>query len=107
MIDKDKIVNFYDKLGIKGSTHPKTWDKTHMYNKCHTLCLGGTGSGKSNSLINYISRSSGEFYKIIVCSFSTTDEPLYNMLEETGKIELISDIEEVPDLEEYLSLIHI
>ena len=95
------IVNFYDKLGIKGSTRPKTWDKTHMYNKCHTLCLGGTGSGKSNSLINYISRSSGEFYKIIVCSFSTTDEPLYNMLEETGKIELISDIDEVPDLEEF------
>ena len=101
MTEKDKIVNFYDKLGIKGAALPKTWKKTHMFNKCHTLCLGGTGSGKSNSLINYISRSSGEFYKIIVCSFSTTDEPLYNMLEETGKIELISDIDEVPDLEEF------
>jgi hypothetical protein len=101
MTEKDKIVNFYDKLGIKGAALPKTWKKTHMFNKCHTLCLGGTGSGKSNALINYISRSSGEFYKIIVCSFSTTDEPLYNMLEETGKIELINDIEEVPDLEEF------
>ena len=97
----DKIVNFYDKLGIKGAILPKTFKRHHMFNKSHTLCLGGTGSGKSNALINYISRSSGEFYKIIVCSFSTTDEPLYNMLEETGKIELISDIEEVPDLEEY------
>jgi hypothetical protein len=101
MTEKDKIVNFYEKLGIKGSARPKTWEKTHMYNKCHTLCLGGTGSGKSNSLLNYISRSSGEFYKIIICSFSTTDEPLYNMLEETGKIELINDIDEVPDLEEF------
>ena len=101
MTEKDKIVNFYDKLGIKGAALPKTWKKTHMFNKCHTLCLGGTGSGKSNALINYISRSSGEFYKIIVCSFSTTDEPLYNILEETGKIELISDIDEVPDLEEF------
>jgi hypothetical protein len=101
MTEKDKIVNFYDKLGIKGAALPKTWKKTHMFNKCHTLCLGGTGSGKSNALINYISRSSGEFYKIIVCSFSTTDEPLYNMLEETGKIELINDIEEVPSLEEF------
>jgi len=97
----DKIVNFYDKLGIKGAVLPKTWKKHHMFNKCHTLCIGGTGSGKSNALINYISRSSGEFYKIIVCSFSTTDEPLYNMLEETGKIELINDIDEVPDLEEF------
>ena len=100
MTEKDKIINFYDKLGIKGSARPKTWEKTHMYNKCHTLCLGGTGSGKSNSLINYISRSSGEFYKIIICSFSTTDEPLYNMLEDTGKIELINNIDEVPDLHE-------
>jgi hypothetical protein len=97
----DKIVNFYDKLGIKGSAQPKTWDKTHMYNKCHALCLGDTGSGKSNVLINYISRSSGEFYRIIVCSFSTTDEPLYNMLEDTRKIELINDIDEVSDLEEF------
>jgi hypothetical protein len=72
-----------------------------MYNKCHTLCLGGTGSGKSNALINYISRSSSEFFTIIVCSFSTCDEPLYYMLEDTGKIELISDIDEVPDLEEF------
>jgi hypothetical protein len=97
----DKIVNFYDKLGIKVLVLPKTWKKHHMYNKCHTLCLGGTGSGKINALINYISRSSGEFYKIIACSFSTTDEPLYNMLEDTGKIELRNDIEEVPDLEDF------
>ncbi len=35
----DKIVNFYDKLGIKGATLPKTWDNHHMFNKSHTLCL--------------------------------------------------------------------
>ena len=97
----DKIVNFYDNLGIKGSVHSKTWEKHHMYNKCHTLCLGGTGSGKSNALINYISRSSSEFFKIIIFSGSTCDEPLYNMLEDTGKIELIDDIELVPSLEEF------
>ncbi len=97
----DKIVNFYDKLGIKDTVHPKTFKRNYMFNKSHSLCLGGTGSGKSNALINYISRSSGEFYKIIVCSFSTTDEVLYNMLEETGKVDLINDIEEVPDLEEF------
>ena len=92
----DKIVNFYDKLGIsKNSNLQKTWKKHHIYNNSHTLCLGGTGTGKSNALINYISRSSGEFYKIIVCSFSTTDEPLYNLLE-SKNIELINDIDDVP-----------
>ena len=64
------------------------------------LCLGGTGSGKSNALVNYIQRSSGEFYKIIICSFSTTDEPLYNMLE-SKNVELINDIEEVPLLSDF------
>ena len=97
----DKIVNFYDKLGIiKNNNLPKTWKKHHMYNNSMTLCLGGTGTGKSNALLNYIARSSGEFYKIYVCSFSTTDEPLYNMLKDK-RVELINDIDEVPELQEF------
>ena len=97
----DKIVNYYEKLNIKGASLPKTWKRHHMFNRCHTLCLGGTGSGKTNSLINYISRSSGEFHKILICSFSTTDEPLYNMLNDTKNVELINDIDEVPTLDEF------
>ena len=51
----DKIINFYDKLGlIKNSNLPKTWKKHHIYNNSMILCLGGTGSGKSNALVNYI-----------------------------------------------------
>ena len=97
----DKIINFYDKLGlIKNSNLPKTWKLHHIYNNSMILCLGGTGSGKSNSLVNYIQRSSGEFYKIIICSFSTTDEPLYKMLE-SKNVELINDIEEVPLLSDF------
>ena len=79
-----EIINFYEKLNIKGSALPKTFKKHHIYNNSMILCLGGTGTGKTNALINYISRSSTEFSDVIVCSFSTTDEPLYNMLEENG-----------------------
>lgn len=97
----DKIINFYDKLGlIKNSNLPKTWKKHHIYNNSMILCLGGTGSGKTNALLNYISRSSGEFYKIIVCSFSTTDEPLYKLLE-SKNVELIDNIEDMPTLDEF------
>ncbi len=46
-----------------------------------------------------MTRSSGEFYKIHICSFSTTDEPLYNMLKEKN-VELINDIDEVSELQE-------
>ena len=95
-----EIINFYEKLNIKGSTLPKTWKKHHIFNNSMILCLGGTGTGKTNSLLNYINRSSGEFSEVIVCSFSTTDEPLYNLLEEHG-VTLYNNIDEVPDLEEY------
>ena len=44
------------------------------------LMIGSSGSGKTNALLNFIERSSGEFNKIITCSLSTTDEPLYNLL---------------------------
>ena len=59
------------------------------------LAIGGTGTGKTNALLNYINRSSGEFHKIIVFSASTTDEPLYNLLEENG-VTLYNDIDELP-----------
>ena len=63
------------------------------------LCIGGTGAGKSNALLNFIHRSSGEFYQIIICSFSTTEESLYNLLHENEpNISLINNIEDVPEL---------
>jgi DNA helicase HerA-like ATPase len=64
------------------------------------LALGGTGTGKTNALLNYIKRSSGEFIDIIIFSASTTDEPLYNLLEENG-VTLYNDIDELPELSEF------
>ena len=62
------------------------------------FCIGGTGTGKTNALIDYLSRSSGEFHKIIICSFSTLDEPLYNHLQEKcEEIEFVNDVEDILD----------
>ena len=36
MTEKDKIVNFYDKLGIKGAALPKTWKKTQLRRRSQT-----------------------------------------------------------------------
>ena len=79
----DKIINFYEKEG--GSLKlklPKTWRNHHILNNSMISCIGGTGSGKTNALMNYLARSSGEFTKIIICSFSITDEPLYRTIKE-------------------------
>ena len=67
-----------------------------------TLCIGPTGSGKTNALMDFIARTNGEFYKIIINSFSTTDEPLYNHLrDKSDKIEFYDDINEMPELIEF------
>ena len=84
-----EIVNWYDKIGANNNKKklPSKWKSHHILHNSMILCIGGTGTGKTNSLIDYISRSSGEFYKIIICSFSTLDEPLYNFLAEKNGLE--------------------
>ena len=98
------MINWYDKIGAndKKPKLPKNWKNHHISHNSMILCIGGTGTGKTNALIDYLSRSSGEFHKIIICSFSTLDEPLYNFLETKNKdIEFINNIDDVPDLEEF------
>ena len=95
-----EIINFYEKLNIKGNKLPKNFAKHHILHNSMILAIGGTGTGKTNALLNYISRSNGEFSDVIICSFNTTDEPLYNLLEENGAT-LYRDIDEVPELIEY------
>ena len=66
-----EIINFYEKLNIgKGSKLPKNWKKHHILHNSMILAIGGTGTGKSNSVLNYINRSSGEFIDIIIFSGS-------------------------------------
>jgi hypothetical protein len=61
--------------------------------------IGSSGTGKSNSLINFIEKSSGEFS---ICSFSTPDEPLYNFLQQKiPEVQLINNIDEVPEVQSY------
>ena len=99
-----EIVNWYEKIGANSSKKklPKQWDKHHIHHNSMILCIGPTGSGKTNALIDYISRSSGEFHKIIICSFATTDEPLYNLLrQKSDRVDFIDSIEEMPSIDEF------
>jgi len=98
-----EIVNWYDKIGAgkKKTKLPLKWKNHHIHHNSMILCIGGTGTGKTNALIDYLSRSSGEFFKIIIISFSTLDKPLYNYLQKNDQIEFINDINEVPELSEF------
>jgi len=96
------ITNFYSLLPKEKQQLPKGY-KQHFIDKCSRLLfVGASGTGKSNTLLNFIEKSSGEFFKIIICSFSTTDETLYNYLQsKIPDVELINNIDDVPSVQEF------
>jgi Poxvirus A32 protein len=104
MTDKN-ITNWYKELKggeIKKPKLDSNFTKHHILPCSMILCIGGTGSGKSNALIEFLSRKNNAFYDIIIFSGSTTDEPLYNLLEDKiDGLQLINDIEELPELSEF------
>ena len=93
---KDKMNDWYKITGASIAQVKKDKNyKKHLINPCSMiLAIGPTGSGKSTFLTEFLSRKNESFYQIIICSFSTTDEPLYNFLKnKIPDIELIDNID--------------
>ena len=101
----DKITNYYDKLPKEFKRENKlnkTFKNHHILPTSMIAVLGGTGSGKSNAIIDFINRSNGTFYEIIVFNPVSTDEPLLNMLKQKiPELQLINDINELPPLSQF------
>ncbi len=97
-----EIVNFYSLLPKSKEKKTVGFNNHYIEKNSRILMIGASGTGKSNALLNFIERSSGEFHKIIICSFSTTDEPLYNFLhQKIPDVELINKIEDVPKVQDF------
>lgn len=99
------IINWYEKIDKQFIRKPKR-DKNfskHLIEPCSMIsCIGGTGSGKSNALVNFLSLKNDAFHKIVIFSGSTTDEPLYSFLQnKIPELEMYNDINELPSLETY------
>jgi len=96
----DKIENWYNKI----SNNPKkklnkNFNKHHILPNSMITCIGGTGAGKTNGLIDYLNRNDECFYKIIIFTASTSDEPLYNALQSSiPETEIYTDINDLPSL---------
>ena len=106
-MNKDIINNWYEKTKDKlnedyYNKKPIGYEKHHILNNSMICAIGGTGCGKTNALFEYIIRSNGNFYEIIIYSGSTTDEKLYNYLSKLNKnIKLFDNINDVPELTDY------
>jgi len=100
----DKITNFYEKLPkhLKKDTVDKTFKNHYILPNSMICAIGGTGTGKSNFVMNMIQRMPNKFYHIMVFNPVSTDEPLMNLLQERiPETELINDINVLPSLSEF------
>jgi len=101
----DKIKNYYDLLDKslkRENKYDKNYKKHYIQPNSMICCIGGTGSGKTNCLIDFLTRKNEAFYDIIIFSGSTTEEPLYNLLQERmPEIRMFNDINELPSLSEF------
>jgi len=100
------MINFYDKLSkdIKNEVKlAKNFKNHYILPNSMIAIIGGTGSGKSNALCNLISKQSNKYYDIIIFNPVSTDEPLLKLLKQKmPDLHLISDIEELPSLSEFV-----
>ena len=104
---KDNIQDWYKIAGKNGVGISRKVDKNfnkHLIKPCMMISIiGQTGSGKSQALLEFLSRKNDAFYKIILFSGSTTDEPLYKLLENHIEgIELIDDPDNLPELKDVI-----
>jgi hypothetical protein len=101
----DKVKNWYESLSKdlkRENKLDKNYKKHYIQPASMICCIGGTGSGKTNALCDWLSRKNESFYDIIIFTGSTSDEPLYSMLKQKmPDIQLFNDIAELPELKEF------
>lgn len=94
--------NFYKSPKVKKflkATPNTSWDDTHIDINSRILIVGGSGDGKTNGAMNYLTRCPGVFSRAIVCSRGQP-EPLYEAMEaELGKSNSVDffTLETLPD----------
>jgi len=96
------LKNFYTEVKSTGPKKDKNFNKHMILPNSMIGIIGGTGSGKSNALLNFLSLKNEVFTEIIIFSGSTTDEPLYQLLKkQMPELQLYNDINEVPPLSSF------
>jgi hypothetical protein len=94
------VINYYNKIKIKEAYNPKR--EVHGLDiSFYMIIIGGSGSGKTNVLLDFIHKSSGTFNRICICC-RTKDEPLYNYLSnKSPEIEFYEN-GEIPDIDTFV-----
>lgn len=77
----DELIDFYKHLpkGFLKTYHNPNFKHHKITIPFYGILAGGTGSGKTQTLMNILKKMNGTFEKIILC-VKTADEPLYKWL---------------------------
>ena len=105
MNKQDKVTDWYSQIPkeFKKQTKKDPTYKDHMIKpNSMIVTIAPTGGGKTNSVVEFLSRKNGRFYEIIIFTGSSKDEPLYNFLaSRIDGLQLIDDIASLPQIENY------
>ncbi|KAJ1394610.1 hypothetical protein B484DRAFT_340328 [Ochromonadaceae sp. CCMP2298] len=98
------MINFYEnkkvKKYLKVVKNP-SFDATQIELRSRLLCVGGTGTGKTNFLVNFIAASPMTFGRVIIVS-KLIEEALYQFLKDELKGSIVFySLEQLPSLNEY------
>jgi len=99
------LINYYEIIPTQYK-HVFLPDKNfnkHLIEPCSNILITGpTGTGKTNSLMNFLHLKNNTFVDVIIFTGSTSDEPLYNFFKaENPEVKIIDTIEDLPDLEAF------
>lgn len=85
------IINLYESKAIKKYIKTKNspeYDATKINYRDRVLIVGGSGTGKTHALVNYLILSPNCYHKIIVVS-KNIEEPLYEFLKDKLKEKIV------------------
>lgn len=99
----NEVKNYYKFIpkNLKPKYYNPNYEKHKIILPARILCIGGSGSGKTNTLIHFIHITSGTFEYIALC-VKSKEEPLYLYLEDKLKDRLdIFENGDIPDIESF------
>lgn len=100
MKNNNFIKNFYNFVKEDKAVHNPGYKYHGLEVPFYGIILGGSGSGKTNLLLQYISLASNTYQKIVIC-LKTKFEPLYQLLENRCPEVEFYENGEIPDINEF------
>lgn len=97
----DKIKNFYLELKEEKKKVDPNFKKHMIMPNSRIALIGGSGTGKTQFLMNFLERSSPKFYEIYIYTTDPEEILLSHLKKTVPNILITNEISEIPELNEF------